>query len=1441
MTVNDALVFDDTSIPIPDPAYFYTIGTTITPLTLPPATGGGGMLSYTLMPVPAGLSFNAGARTLTGIPTTGSNAVTLTYTATDADGMTTSLTFMVTVYAATLSIADVEVDEGVGTATATVTVRLDNVVTGGFRVDALLLGVSATAGTDYTADISRTLTFDGDAGETQTFSVTIVDDGLDEDDETVRLSLDNLQGNSVPVDISDTATLTITDDDSGLTVESVRYFADEAASIPITQVAIGTHVYIVVTFSENVRNVNTVDDFNIPTSERMTGQPEILVRSLGVVPPAIVNLRLPIRAHNTAFQNEASACRATSDGDTSSAYLCQVFLDPLVGTGAPLQVVLGAGAASTSGGNTLVVEQEADAGIDVVDTPAAPTVMSITHYADADIETAPEISGTVIDGSIYSVIQFTGLHIASPQISYQIGTASDAVQVPFGSHTTGGTPENGTCALIAGDYSMVPANQSFWCRYNTRTGDTGTGDTSTTYKVIVGTDTTDTAGLTLDGDYTDDTGVMLKVTTGTATLSIADVEVDEGAGTATVSVTVDDMVTGGFSVVPMTADDTATDGLDYTAVSGQTLSFAGTFAGETLSFTVAILDDALYEGGASGVAETVVVSLGDPVGTAVSVDSSATATISITDNEYQVALTMEDFSVSEGAGTAIVSVSLDTVVPGAFNVVASTVDGTATAPGDYTAVSGQTLNFAGTFGETQTFSVPITNDTTPEFPETLTVLLRNLDVPTDTATTVGTLRPASATITIMDDDISTGGVNLNLLFPVTVDGKTYFYLDQNGNGRPDNDAEDGVTHTALDRLLNGGSDTEATRDGVHNGQDDARSVIVGDTVVILPTLAELMALRSSQSNATPPSWAMGPGEGYWTSNRVRGNVHVEYILSDGTTRDSSDDSMNYVAFQVRTLPTFSAGIDSPQTYTVGQPVALTLPEADGGVGTLSYTLTRDDSSPVALPAGLAFNPAARTISGTPSEPFGGIDGDSLRYTVTDATVAVRHIVFRLRVAAAPALVAIDDQTYAADIAVNQPLPAATGGVAPLTYTLTPTALIPKGLTFDAATQSIKSIEGMSIMETATVVTLTYTVTDANSITAEQTFTVTVNAALVFDNTIIPIPDQAYTYIVGTTITPLTLAPATGGGTPLTYTLTPLPAGLTFNADADPRTLTGTPTARGDAATLTLTYTVTDANGITTEQTFTVTVNDALVFDDTSIPIPDPAYFYTAGTTITPLTLPPATGGGGMLSYTLMPVPDGLSFDADADTRTLTGTPATGSNAVTLTYTATDADGMTTSLTFMVTVYAATLSIADVVVGEGVGTATVTVRLDNAVPGRFSVDALLQDVSATADADYTADVSRTLTFDGDAGETQTFSVTIVDDALDESDETVTLSLDKLQGNSIPVDISDTATLTITDDDSGLTVRSVGYFADEAARPSPSPRRPSGRPFISSFSSARMCNR
>ena len=76
--------------------------------------------------------------------------------------------------------------------------------------------------------------------------------------------------------------------------------------------------------------------------------------------------------------------------------------------------------------------------------------------------------------------------------------------------------------------------------------------------------------------------------------------------------------------------------------------------------------------------------------------------------------------------------------------------------------------------------------------------------------------------------------------------------------------------------------------------------------------------------------------------------------------------------------------------------------------------------------------------------------------------------------------------------------------------------------------------------------------------------------------------------------------------------------------------------------------------------------------------------YTAGTAISALVLPEATGGEGEVTYRVSGLPAGLAFDAA--TRTISGTPeAATDGAVEVTYTAQDSAGATATLTFSITV------------------------------------------------------------------------------------------------------------------------------------------------------------
>ncbi len=161
---------------------------------------------------------------------------------------------------------------------------------------------------------------------------------------------------------------------------------------------------------------------------------------------------------------------------------------------------------------------------------------------------------------------------------------------------------------------------------------------------------------------------------------------------------------------------------------------------------------------------------------------------------------------------------------------------------------------------------------------------------------------------------------------------------------------------------------------------------------------------------------------------------------------------------------------------------------------------------------------------------------------------------------------------------------------------------------------------------------------------------------------------------------LTLPAAIDGEGTVTYTLTELPDGLTF--DAETRIISGTPTMVTEKAIYTVT--ATDEDGDSGEMSFFITVvaNVAPSFGDASVD----AQSYLRKQAIESLTLPQATSGDGTLTYALTPdLPTGLSFDAE--TRMLSGTPLEAMGETTYTLTATDGDGEEATLMFTLSVMA----------------------------------------------------------------------------------------------------------------------------------------------------------
>ncbi len=356
-----------------------------------------------------------------------------------------------------------------------------------------------------------------------------------------------------------------------------------------------------------------------------------------------------------------------------------------------------------------------------------------------------------------------------------------------------------------------------------------------------------------------------------------------------------------------------------------------------------------------------------------------------------------------------------------------------------------------------------------------------------------------------------------------------------------------------------------------------------------------------------------------------------------------------------TAPAFAAGVAPPaRTYTVGAAItALTLPEASGGNGMLTYALAPDAGTAV---PGLAFDANTRIVSGTPTTMA---DAVALTYTAGDADANTgasdtATLTFSVTVQPAPA-VTISPTTLAvaeggADT-YTVVLTTAPGGTVTITPGIAPPGhdltLTPGGaLTFTAANwNSAQTItvaaaeDGDSVDDAATI---THAVTGYGSVTADPV-TVTVtdpdapDTAPAFAAGVVP---PARTYTVGAAITALTLPPATGGNGALAYALAPAVAtavpGLAF--DANTRIVSGTPTTMAGAVALTYTAGDADANTAASDTatlTFSVTVQPApaVTISPTALTVAEGGAPYTYTVVLTtdpgdPVTITPGIAPDG---------------------------------------------------------------------------------------------------------------------------------------------------------------------------------------------------------------------
>lgn len=342
------------------------------------------------------------------------------------------------------------------------------------------------------------------------------------------------------------------------------------------------------------------------------------------------------------------------------------------------------------------------------------------------------------------------------------------------------------------------------------------------------------------------------------------------------------------------------------------------------------------------------------------------------------------------------------------------------------------------------------------------------------------------------------------------------------------------------------------------------------------------------------------------------------------------------------------------------------PTASDSVGdTLSFSISNK-------PTWATFNTATGMLSGIPLNQDVGVT-NGIVISVSDGTLSASLPAFNLTVTNvndAPTISSMAMTAATQDAAYSYIFAAADTDVGDV---LTLSAITkPSWLSFNAATGVLSGTPTNADVGSHPV---TLRVTDTDGLTADQSFMVivtNVNDAPVISSPAITTATQdiAYSYTV--------IATDLDVGAVLTLSVVTKPSWLSFNAVTG--LLSGTP-SNADVGSHAVLLRVTDADGLTADQSFSITVtnsNDAptITSTETTAAVQDAVYSYTFAAKDVDLD--------DVLTLSAVTIPSWLSFNAA--TGLLSGTPSNadvGSHPVTLRVT--DTDGLTAEQSFSITV------------------------------------------------------------------------------------------------------------------------------------------------------------
>ena len=1420
--------------------------------------------------IPAGQSMAEASFELTPVQDTsveGDEFVSVS--GTSSGGHTVTGTFLTVTdddkHAITLSASPSSVGEGASATSVTVTATANSSTSSARKVTVKVGGSgTATSGTDYAAvsDFDITIAANAKTG-TGTFTLTPTQDTSVEGNETIGVA-----GTSTNSTVAGT-TVTLTDDDSypaitlsanpssvsegasGTSVTATATAASAIASARTVTVSVGgsgtasagtdyaTVADFTITIAANatsgtgtftltptqdtaVEGSETIGVAGTSPSSTVTGTTVTLsdddthAITLSASPSSVSESKSSETITVTATLNVArssatavtvsvgeSGDEATSgtDYEAVSDFTVTIAANKTSGTGTftfkpktdtayeGFESVTISGTTSSGGGGSNAL------GANAQNTSIPVTNTSLSIH---DSSNYPAVSLSVAPSSIGEGDGATSVTVTATAAS-AIGSSREVTVSVGGS----GTAASGTDYTAVSDFIVkIAANAT-----------TGSGTftlTPTDDSVVEASETIGVAGSSLS---TTVTGTTLTLTDNdSAEVTVNNASAAEGSD-MTFTVTLDTAVAGGLTVTPDFTDVTATEGTDYDENTAA-LSFTGT-AGETQTFTVSATQDDVVEGN-----ETFTVGLSvsnAPTGVTVTATDTGTGTInSGTGGDQDTAtLTIDDASADEGDSMTF-TVTLSEAVQGGLTVTPGYTNGTA-ASGDYTANT-TALTFAGTKGETETFTVSSTEDAVLEADETFTVSLTVSNTSltgsiTSTDTGTGTIDDDdSATVTVNDASADEGN---SMTFTVTLseavqggltvtpdftdvtatEGTDY---DENTTGlsftgtkgetktftvSTDEDAVLEADETFTVGLSISGTTLSLTVSDTGTGtinDDDSAAVTINDADA---DEGDSMTFTVTLSEAVQGGLKVTPGYTNGTAASGDYTANTSALTFTGTKGETK-------TFTVST--TEDAVLEADETFTVGltvsdAPTGTTVTATDTGTGMIdnddSAAVTVNDADAdegdgitftvtlsAAVQGGLKVTPGY--THGTASKSDYSLNTTSLSFTGT----ANETKTFTVSTTEDAVLEA--DETFTVDLTVsgtslsvtatdtgtgtidNDDSAAVTVNDAnadegnSMTFTVTLGAAVQGGLTVTPSFTDVTAVEGTDYDENTAALSFTGN--------ANETKTISVSSdedAVVEGNE---------TFTVGLTVS----------GTSLSVTATDTGTGTINNDDGAVVTVNNASASEGDAITFTVTLGAAVQGGLTVTPSFTdVTAVEGTDYDENTAAL---SFTGTANETKT---------------FTVSTTEDAV-LEAN---ETFTVGLSTSNSSVTSTDTGTGTINNDDS---------AAVTVNDASADEGDGM-TFTVTLDKAVQGGLKVTPGYTDGTAS-NSDYTRNTTA-LSFAGTANETKTFTVSTTEDAVLEADETFTVGL-TVSGTTLSLTATDTGTGTINNDD-GATVTVNDASADE----------------------------